>query len=205
MISTIDSPFVSFDPIAGVYYDAVTGDMIDSGSTYPDSNDTLPITAAQNRTNLQLAAAQAAAELPPNKNNWTGNQAAEYVRNFVGIILGDQDAFSTETVAVAQQINLNRTYDYAFSDPNKLINPNQIIVGLTDIIAPAVDAVSPLANAPGEVIKVGQEIVTAARQIITGLGNAAATSPILLPIAAIAIVYFLAKNAAGDIRSSVRF
>lgn len=218
-----ESTLVGYSPADRSYFEFSTGQLIseddarelggDGDRVYLGGfgNDLGQISAEQNQANLNAAAEQAAAQVGlnrENRGNWTQQQAGDFVQALRGIILENADQFTTDTVQVAQNLNPNPA-TYSGDAGRKLVDPVAITVLVTDSLNDVVEMLRPIAQTPSMVVAAANAVVNAADRAIrivdrgtAALEGTSQLFPVLIPVAAVALVYFLARNSSRDLTRS---
>jgi hypothetical protein len=204
---------VQFDPVTGVYYDALTGQIVDDGSGSSagqlvgdlfgdEGGDQSGASGNSDQGNLQAAAVQAAAGLPAERSSWTGQDAAEYVTRFRAIILQNPDSFAPLSVQVAQNMNLGRIEDWQRYDQTKPIDPQLILVGITNMMNDSVELLRPVSQFPAALTNAANGLLAAANNLGKGLQNTGAISGLLQIALPIGLVLWGLGMAAGPIKAT---
>lgn len=194
----------TLDPLTGYYFDNYTGQYVDLDGPTDDTIEPAEISDAQNRANLAAASAQAIlqAGISESRENWTGHDAANYVQQLRGIILANPGMFTEATVQIAERINSARVADYSHSDPNKPIDPNMIVVAVTDQLQPIVDMITPAARIPGSVAKAADALLTTVNNLANALQSTSKASPLLTILLPAALVIWGLSVASGPINNA---
>ncbi len=215
------SSLIAYDPAFG-YFDPNTLESIDdqtatglvesehaagfaiAGIDAP-SNALPPVSDAQNQVNLNAASAQAMTMvgLGPDKSTWVQQQAVDYINALRGLILASPQNFNAATLQIAQNVRIQP--DLAQDVGNKLINPPQLMVYVTDVLDPVVAMIAPVASLPGTISHAAQSTLNAANAIVSAvdkstsaLSSTAGVAEILLPLAFVGFLFFAVKSVGSD-------
>lgn len=182
---------VEWDPVGQVYVylDADTGSY-------------LPFTAAMNQAALDKAAETALDNVGlygVPKNEWTGEDAANYIREFRGLILNYPERFTAEVGQIATRINLGAVTDYQGFNPNALVDINKFILNFTTVTNDAFMMVAqPLAQIPATLSSGLQSILRATENTARGFANTSALGEYIVPLALVGFVWFAVQSAGRD-------
>lgn len=161
-------------------------------------NEAMGVSLEQNQSNLHYAAQYAMQQLgldPTAQGTWSQSQMIAYVGFFKNFILSNPEFFTSDTVLMAQNINLSRP-DYG-DDILRVggVPVADVGVAITDALKPAFDAIAPLAQTPAALAGLFNSSVSA-------LNNAAkvASTGILTPLLFAALVIWGLSYASRPIR-----
>lgn len=156
------------------------------------------LTPEQNQQNLSAAFAQAANQVgvsASNRGAWTQQQIVDLVKAQASIILQNPSMFTPATVAIAQNTRVQP--DLSADAGRSLVNPEEIVVAITDYMAAPFNAVASSSNQSGATDAIRQT-VQAVKDLGSLLGNTASVLKWAVPGAALVFLWYAAKSASRD-------